>query len=58
VGKPEERKPHGTPRRRWKDNIKRDLKEVGLYDVDWINVAQDRDKWRAVVNMVLNTLVP
>jgi hypothetical protein len=57
-GKPEERRPLGRPRRRWLDNIRMDLVEVGWGDVDWIGLAQDRDKWRALVNAVLNLRVP
>ena len=45
VGKPERKRPLGRPRRRWEDNIKMDLKEIGWEDVDWIDVAQDRDNW-------------
>jgi hypothetical protein len=59
VGKPEERRPLGRPRRRWLDNsITMDLVEVGWGDVDWIGLAQDRDRWRALVNSVLNLRVP
>jgi hypothetical protein len=58
VGKPEGRKPLGRPRRRWLDNIRMDLVEVGCGDVDWIGLAQDRDRWRALVNSVLNLGVP
>jgi hypothetical protein len=58
VGKPEGRRPLGRPRRRWEDNIRMDLVEVGWGDVDWICLAQDRDKWRTVVNAVLNLRVP
>jgi hypothetical protein len=58
VGKPEERMPLGRPRRRWLDNIKMDIVEVGWGDVDWIGLAQDRDRWRALVNSVLNLRVP
>jgi hypothetical protein len=50
VGKPERRRPLGRPRRRWLDNIRMDLVEVGWGDVDWIGLAQDRDRWRALVN--------
>jgi hypothetical protein len=57
VGKPEGRKPLGRPRRRWLNNIRMDLVEVGWRDVDWIGLAQDRDRWRAVVNTVLNLRV-
>jgi hypothetical protein len=50
VGRPEGRRPLGRPRRRWEDNIKIDLREIGFGDVDWIHWAQDRDRWRALVN--------
>jgi hypothetical protein len=53
VGKPEGRRPLGRPRRRWEDNIKMDLREVG-WGIDWIIVAQDRDRWRAVAKAVMN----
>jgi hypothetical protein len=52
VGKPEEKRPLGRPRRRWVDNIRMDLGEVGWSDVDWIGLAQDRNRWRALVNSV------
>jgi hypothetical protein len=58
VGKPERRRPLGRPRHRWLDNITMDLVEVGWGDVDWIGLAQDRDRWRALVNSVLNIQVP
>jgi hypothetical protein len=58
VGKPEGRRPLRRPRRRWLDNIRMDLVEVGWGDVDWIGLAQDRGRWRAVVNSVLNLRVP
>jgi hypothetical protein len=58
VGRPERRRPLGRPRRRWEDNIKMDLKEIGFGDVDWIHLAQDRDRWRALVNTVMNLRVP
>jgi hypothetical protein len=58
VGKPEGKRPLGRPRRRWVDNIKTDLREIGLDGMDWIDVAQDRDQWRALVNMVMNLPVP
>jgi hypothetical protein len=57
VGMPEGRRPLGTPRRKWLDNIRMDLVEVGWGDVDWIGLAQDRDRWRALVNLVLNLRV-
>jgi hypothetical protein len=50
VGKPEGKRPLGRPRRRWVDNIKIDLREVGWVDVDWIGLAKDRNRWRALVN--------
>jgi hypothetical protein len=58
VGKPEGRRPLGRPRRRWEDNIKMDLREVGWGGMDWINLAQDKDRWRAFVNAVMNLRVP
>jgi hypothetical protein len=58
VGKPEGKRPLGRPRRRWVDNIRLDLREVGWGDVDWICLAKDRNRWRAVVNSVLNLRVP
>jgi hypothetical protein len=58
VGKPEGKRPLGRPRRRWVDNIKMDLLEIGWGGVDWIGLAQDRDKWRALVNAVMNFRVP
>jgi hypothetical protein len=54
VGKPERKRPLGRPRRRWVDNIKMDLREVGWDGRDWIDLAQDRDRWRAHVNAVMN----
>jgi hypothetical protein len=58
VVKPEGKRPLGRPRRRWVDNIKIDLLEIGWGGVDWIGLAQDRDKWRALVNTVMNLRVP
>jgi hypothetical protein len=58
VGNPEVKRPLGRPRRRWEDIIKMYLGEIGLEGVDWMNVAQDRDQWRDLVNMVMNLLVP
>jgi hypothetical protein len=57
VGKPEGKRPLGRPRRRWEDRIRMDLREIGLVGVDWIGLAQDRDRWRAVVNAVMNPRV-
>jgi hypothetical protein len=58
VGRPEGRRPLRRPRRRWEDNIKIDLQEVGWGGIDWIDMAQDRDRWRAFVNAVMNLRVP
>jgi hypothetical protein len=58
VGKPKGRRPLGRPRRRWEDNINMDLGEIGFGDVDWIHLARDTDKWRALVNTVMNLWVP
>jgi hypothetical protein len=58
VGKPEGMRPLGRPRRKWVDNIRMDLGEVGWSDVDWIGLAKDRNRWRVVVNSVLNLRVP
>jgi hypothetical protein len=58
VGKPEEKKPLGRPRCRWIDNIKMDLLEIGGNVVDWIGLAQDRYRWRALVISVMNLRVP
>ena len=58
VGKPEGKRPLGRPKRRWEDNIKMDLQEVGVSCGDWMELAQDRDRWRALVGMVRNLRVP
>jgi hypothetical protein len=58
VGKPEGRKPLGKQKRSWVNNIRMDLVEVGWGDVDWIGLAEDRDRWRSLVNSVLSLLVP
>jgi hypothetical protein len=58
VGKPEGKRPLGRPRHRWEDNIKMDLQKVGCGGMDWTGLAQDRDKWRALVNAVMNLQVP
>ena len=58
VGKSEGKRPLGRPRRRWEDNITMDLKEVGGGCEDWMELAQDRDKWRALVSTVMNLRVP
>jgi hypothetical protein len=57
VGKPKGKRELGRPRRRWEDGIRMDLKEIGLGCVDWIRLAQDRDRWRAVVSAVMNLRV-
>jgi hypothetical protein len=58
VGKPEGKRPLGRPRRMWVDNIKINLSEVGWGGRDWIDIAQDRDQWRALVNTIMNIRVP
>ena len=58
VGKPEGKRPLGRPRRKWEDNIKMDLQEVGGSCGGWMELAQDRDRWRALVSMVRNFRVP
>ena len=58
VGKPEGKRPLGRPRRRWEDNIKMDFQEVGGSCGDWMELAQDRDRWRALLNTVMNLRVP
>jgi hypothetical protein len=57
VGKPEGKRPLGRPRRRWVDSIRMDLTEIGWDDMDWIDLARDRDQWRALVNTVMNLRV-
>jgi len=58
VGKPEGKRPQGRPKRRWVDNIRVDLQEVGCGYMDWIGLAQDRDRWRTLVSAVMNLGVP
>ena len=58
VGKPEGKRPLGRPRRRWVDNIRMDLQEVGCGHMDWIGLAQDRDRWRTLVSAVMSLRVP
>jgi hypothetical protein len=58
VRKPEGKRPLGRPRCRWEDDIEMDLQEVGGGDIDWIELAQDRERWRALVNAVMNLRVP
>jgi len=58
VGKPQRKRQFGRPRRRWEDNIRMDLQVVGCRGMDWIDMAQDRDRWRALVNAVMNLRVP
>jgi hypothetical protein len=58
VGKLEGKRSLGRPRRRWVDNIKMDLREIGWGRMDWIDLAQDRDQWRVLVNTVMNLLAP
>jgi hypothetical protein len=57
VGKPEGKRPVGRPRRRWMDNFKLDLREIGWDGMDWIDLAQDRDQWKALVNTEMNLRV-
>jgi hypothetical protein len=58
VGKPEGKRPLGRPRRRWVDNVRMDLQKVGCGYMDWIGLAQDRDRWRTLVSAVMNLGVP
>ena len=58
VGKPEGKRPLGRPRRRWADNIRMDLQDVGCGYMDWIGLVQDRDRWRTLVSVVMNLRVP
>jgi hypothetical protein len=58
VGKPESKTPLGRPRPRWENNIRLDLREIGWGGMDWIDLDQDRDQWRALVNTVMNLRVP
>jgi hypothetical protein len=58
VGKPDGKRPLGRPRRRWVDNIKMELTEIGWGGMDWIDLAEVRDHWRALVNMAMNVWVP
>jgi hypothetical protein len=58
VGKPEGKRPLGRPRRRWVDNVKMDLREIEWDGMDWIDLAQDRDHWMALVNTIMNLRVP
>jgi hypothetical protein len=57
VGKPERKRPPGRPKRRWEDNIEMDLHEVGCGGMDWTGLAQDRDRWQAIANAVMNLQV-
>ena len=58
VRKSEGKEPHGRPERRWEDNIKMDIREVGCGGMDWMELAQARDRWRALVNAIMNLRVP
>jgi hypothetical protein len=57
VGKPEGKRPRGRPRRRWEDGVRMDLMEIGWGNVDWIQLAQDKDRWRALINTAMNLRV-
>jgi hypothetical protein len=58
AGKPEGKRPLGRPRRRWENNIRMDLREIGWKGVEWMHLAQGRDQWRALVNTVMNLRLP
>jgi hypothetical protein len=58
LGEPEGKRPLGRPRHRWEDNIKMDLTEIGCGGMDWVDLIQDTDQWRALVNMIMNLRVP
>jgi hypothetical protein len=58
MGKPEGKRPIGKPRRSWEDNVRMDLSEIGWGGMDWVDLAEDRDQWRALVNTVMNLRVP
>jgi Sec-independent protein translocase protein TatA len=58
LGNPERKRPLGRPRRRWVDNIKMDLRKIGCDGMEWVDLAEDRDQWRALVNAVMNLRVP
>jgi hypothetical protein len=58
MGKPEGKRPLGRPRHRWVDNIKMDLRELGWDSMEWIDLAQDRNQWRALLNTIMNLRVP
>jgi hypothetical protein len=58
VGKPERKRPLGRPRHRWEDNIRMDLRKMGWGGMEWIDLDQDRDQWRSLVNMIMNLRVP
>jgi hypothetical protein len=58
VGKSEGKRPLGRPRRRWEDSVKMDFRDIGWGDMDWIDLAEDRDQWRALVKTVMNLRIP